>query len=121
MPEKRCRTLLAGELKVRPIVEMNFRYTMGRVALVFEKYLKPGRTGSLSILSLKSKRQKHLRSRVKELSQSIPERNEQGMWERGVLLLNEYSDQLNFPILVAVGNNGKDCEELIMANYGFYR
>ncbi|MCH2209636.1 MAG: ferritin-like domain-containing protein, partial [Lentisphaerales bacterium] len=111
----------AGELKVRPIVEMNFRYTMGRVALVFEKYLKPGRTGRLSILSLKSKRQKHLRSRVKELSQSIPERNEQGMWERGVLLLNEYSDQLNFPILVAVGNNGKDCEELIMANYGFYR
>ena len=102
-----------GELKVRPIVEMNFRHTMGRVALGFEKFLKPGRTGRLSILSLKSKRQKYLRGRMENLSQEIPDLTDNGMWNKGVLMLNEYSEKLNFPILVAVGNNGQECEELV--------
>ncbi|MCM8538354.1 MAG: ferritin-like domain-containing protein [Lentisphaeraceae bacterium] len=105
----------SGELQFKPLVEMNFRYTMGRVALGFEKYLSSGKVGLLSILSLKSKRQAHLREVIQSVSTSIPEKGDNGFWNRGVLLLNEYSEKLVFPILVTVGESLDDCEEQITA------
>ncbi|MCM8531357.1 MAG: ferritin-like domain-containing protein [Lentisphaeraceae bacterium] len=101
---------LNGELQFKPLVEMNFRYTMGRVALGFEKHLSTGKVGLLNILSLKSKRQAHLREVIKSISTSIPEKGENGLWNRGVLLVNEYSEKLVFPIVVTVGESVDDCE-----------
>jgi uncharacterized ferritin-like protein (DUF455 family) len=100
-----------GSLQVRPMVEMNFRYTMGRVAMGFEKYIAPGRSALMKILSLKSKRDKHLRPRIKSLDTSIPEKNKKGLWSRGLLVLNEYSDDLCFPIVLSIGEDSADCEQ----------
>ena len=102
-----------GELKVRPLVEMNFRYTMGRVALGFESYLKPGRMGMLKIISLKSKNQAYMKNRVEKLSHETITLTDKGLWDNGVFLLNEQNKKLNFPILITIGRNEKECNEFI--------
>jgi uncharacterized ferritin-like protein (DUF455 family) len=41
----------AGALRIKPVVEINPRQTMGQVALRLEKHLAPGRTGQFLLLS----------------------------------------------------------------------
>ncbi|NQZ60482.1 MAG: hypothetical protein HRT88_23795, partial [Lentisphaeraceae bacterium] len=98
-----------GELRMRPTVEINFRYTMGRLALSLEKRLKKGMSGLFKIYSLLSSRDRIKYNSLKHHEQSVIPSNEQGLWTGGVCQLNEWSDDLKFPAYISIGRNINEC------------
>ena len=98
-----------GELKFRPVVEVNFRYTMGRVALAMEKMLAPGKCGLFKIFSILSEREGQSARNFVELKDKKILLNEQGKWEGGCCLLNEWHSEMKFPAAVAVADSFEEC------------
>ena len=100
---------LDGELKFRPVVEVNFRYTMGRVALAMEKKLASGKCGLFKIFSNLSERESETSRNFVELRDKKIILNDQGKWESGYSLLNEWHSEMKFPAVVAVANSFEEC------------
>lgn len=100
---------LDGELKFRPAVEVNFRFTMGRVSLAMEKKLAPGKCGLFKIFSILSERESETARNFVELKDRKIVLNEQGKWESGYSLLNEWHSEMNFPAVAAVADSLEEC------------
>ena len=98
-----------GELRVRPLVEINFRMTMGRLALELEKKLAPGKSGLFKIFSLLSSREKELAKQLVQYSESVLSVNDKGKWVSGLCQLNEWREGLKFPVFISVADHGDDC------------
>ena len=100
---------LNDELQFRPVVEINFRYTMGRVALELEKKLKRGKCGLFKIYSILSDRERELAVNLVKYKNEKPEIDEYGKWVAGKCLLNEWHDRIKFPVTISIGNNLDEC------------
>ena len=85
------------EFKIKPLVELNPRMTMGHMALGLEKRLAPGAEGGFRILTRPEWRAERdgLKSRAVELSPS-------GHLKSGFVPLGDFQDETKlFPILIA--------------------
>jgi hypothetical protein len=98
-----------GKVAIRPIVETNFRYTMGRLSLQLEKKLAPGKSGLFKIFSLLSVRERELHQKLVEYKDTVLSFNSRGQWESGVCQLNEWHEKLKFPIFISVAQKVEDC------------
>ena len=88
-----------GELKMKPMVELNPRLTMGHVALQLEKRLSPGVAAEFRVLSRSEWQQHHSMILGHPLMRSTD-----GRWKSGVVCLNEVRDQTKLIPLVLVGH-----------------
>ena len=100
---------LSGSLFFRPIVEVNFRYTMGRVALGFAKKLSPGKCGLFKIFSISSNKESETAQNLVELRDETININKHGKWESGKCLFNEWHEHIKFPVGISVANNLEEC------------
>lgn len=100
---------LNGSLFFRPVVEVNFRYTMGRVALGFTKKLSPGKCGLFKIFSISSNKESETAQNLVELRDETININKQGKWESGKCLFNEWHEHIKFPVGISVGSNLEEC------------
>jgi hypothetical protein len=74
-----------GELKIKPMVELNPRTTMGHVALSLEKRLAPGAEAEFRIFNRKEWGRAHL-----ELTALPFAKTRNGRWKSGVVWLGEF-------------------------------
>lgn len=100
---------LNGELSFRPVVEVNFRYTMGRVALELARKLSPGKCGLFKIFSISSNRESETAQNLVKLRDCQIKLTKAGKWESGKCLLNEWHESVKFPLGLAVANNLEEC------------
>ncbi len=98
------------KLQFRLVVEVNFRMTMGRVALALQSKLAPGKCALFKILSIDRKQDCGINENLKNLQFHQPQIDKSGKWLKGQLLLNEWHEEMKFAILVSVGNNLKEFE-----------
>jgi hypothetical protein len=86
------------QLRIKPMVELNPRMTMGHVALALGKRIAPGVDGEFRIFS---------RDQWQEFSDreepSCVELNQSGQWKSGVIQLSEFSRASKFVPVVLVG------------------
>ena len=98
-----------GKLYFRPVVEVNFRFTMGRVALELGRKLSPGKCGLFKIFSISSNRESETARNLVELKEERINLSKHGKWESGKCLLNEWHDEIKFPIGISVANSLEEC------------
>lgn len=87
-----------NELKIRPLVELNPRTTMGHVALAVEKWIAPATIAQFRVLT----RAEYL-AQQSELESCEVQRSKDGKWRSGVIRLGEFSAASNLVPLVVVG------------------
>ena len=88
---------------------MNFRYTMGRLSLQLDKKLSPGKCGLFKIFSLLSKREGEKVQSLVQYKDNLIDTNDKGKWVKGICQLNEWHDDLKFPVFISVADNIDDC------------
>ena len=89
-----------GRLRIKPIVELNPRLTMGHIALQLEKRLTAGVVGEFRILS------KDERSKVGPLLASHPlVKARDGRWRSGVVELSEWDGDTKLSPVVLIGES----------------
>ena len=92
-----------GELKVKPLVELNPRMTMGHVALNLKKRLAPGVEAEFRILT-----RSQLEPAEDELRKMKFTRSRDGRWVSGAVWLGEVSDAAKLVPVVLVGDEAID-------------
>jgi hypothetical protein len=107
-----------GELQVRPLVEINFRMTMGRLSLELEKKLAPGKSGLFKIFSLLSSREKELAKQLVQYRDDVLSVNDKEKWTSGLCQLNEWHENLKFPVFISVAGHADDCFSQLGINIG---
>jgi len=87
-----------GDLKIKPLVELNPRMTMGHVALGLEKRLAPGVEAELRMMTIAQWQA------AQQQMQNIPlQRYHSGHWQAGVIWLGEVDEQTKLIPAVLVG------------------
>ncbi len=94
-----CRNA-AGELRIKPLVELNPRMTMGHVALNLGKQLAPGVDADFRILTIAEWHQ--LSRQVENVSL---QQTSDGRWTSGVLQLSEIDEQSKLVPVVLIGEH----------------
>ena len=97
------------KLCFRPVVEVNFRYTMGRVALEMGRKLSSGKCGLFKIFSILSDRESESAGNLVELRNESIKLSKLGKWESGKCLFNEWHDHIKFPLGISVANSLEEC------------
>lgn len=93
----------SGDLKVKPLVELNPRMTMGHIALSFEKRLAPGTEAEFRIFT------RAQRDDVHEELAGIPfTKIGDGRWKSGVVWLGEVDNHTKLIPALLVGRNAID-------------
>lgn len=90
----------SGELKLKPLVELNPRMTMGHVALSLEKRLAPGSEAEFRIFTKAQWDEVHV-----ELAAIPFSKIRDGRWESGVVWLGEVDDETKLIPALLVGND----------------
>lgn len=97
-------------LRLRPLVELNPRLSMGRVALALGRRLGPGAVGVWRVLSAQDlKRAGHRSIRDWAASRPAPELHPRGLWRGGVVLTTEPRHDTQFISAIGVGANEAAC------------
>ncbi|MEY3212382.1 MAG: hypothetical protein RIT28_2863, partial [Pseudomonadota bacterium] len=97
-------------LRLRPLVELNPRLSMGRVALALGRRLGPGAVGVWRVLSAQDlKRAGHRTIAAWAASRPAPDLDPRGLWRGGVVLTNEPHNDTQFISAVGVGMNEAAC------------
>jgi hypothetical protein len=97
-------------LRLRPLVELNPRLSMGRVALALGRRLGPGAVGVWRVLSAQDlKRAGHRTIAAWAASRPAPDLDPRGLWRGGVVLTNEPQNDTQFISAVGVGMNEAAC------------
>ena len=92
-----------GELKIKPLVELNPRMTMGHIALSLEKRLEPGAEAEFRIFSRREWDQVH------ESLAKIPlTKIRDGRWKSGVIRMSEVDEQTKLVPVLLVGTESID-------------
>jgi hypothetical protein len=102
---------LRGELKLRPVCEVNFRYTMGRLALKLSAKLKPGKCGLLRVASLKSCGDQ--REKFESLRDGRLTCDDKGFWSAGACTLSPWREDSAFAVLLALGDSVEECQQVL--------
>jgi uncharacterized ferritin-like protein (DUF455 family) len=92
-----CRDT-SGRLKIKPLVELNPRMTMGHIALALEKRVAPGTTAELRLLTRKEWTTHHASLSDHRL-ETIPD----GRWKAGTVWLGEADEQSKLIPVVVIG------------------
>jgi hypothetical protein len=92
-----------GELKIKPLVELNPRMTMGHVALSLEKRLAPGAEAVFRIFTKAEWESRHV-----ELAALPVAKTRNGLWKSGVVWLGEVDDNTNLIPALLMGKNAID-------------
>ena len=100
---------LKGEICFRPIVEINFRYTMGRVGVALSRKLRSGKCGLFKIFSILSERERESAQNLVKFKEEEIVLNKQGKWEFGRCLLNEWHDEIKFPAVISISDSLEEC------------
>ena len=90
---------LAGQLKIKPMVELNPRTTMGHVSLALGKRLASGAVGQFRIFTAKQWRE--IRPSLESLPLSC---TREGHWKSGVILLGDVDTAGKLIPVVLVGD-----------------
>ncbi len=89
-----------GELKIKPLVELNPRTTMGHVALALQEKVAPGVVAEFRILT----RQQW--SQLPESNKRVPlTKTKGGRWSSGVILLSEINQKTKLVPAVFIGRD----------------
>ena len=97
-------------LRLRPLIELNPRLSMGRVALALGRRLGPGAVGVWRVLSAQDlKRAGHRTIAAWAASRPAPELDPHGLWRGGVVFTNEPQLDTQFISAVGVGMNEAAC------------
>lgn len=87
-----------GELRIKPICEINPRMTMGHVALAMQKKVAPGMTAEFRILT-----QAEWSRLPDAMKNASLEKSKDGRWSSGVIRLSEISEHSKLVPVVLVG------------------
>jgi hypothetical protein len=98
------------EIALRPISEINFRYSMGRIAVELKKYLSDNSLALLRFLNVKKISFNRI-DKIKEKFKVII--GENGKWTKGVVFLNPLDKELNYLAVYIVGKN----EDIVLEQY----
>ena len=97
-------------LRLRPLVELNPRLSMGRVALALGRRLGPGAVGVWRVLSVQDlKRAGHRTISDWASSRPAPALDPRGLWRGGVVFTNEPCRDTQFISALGVGMNEAAC------------
>jgi len=87
-----------GELRIKPLVELNPRTTMGHIAMAIRKYVSPVAPAEFRIFS----REEWKRTMSVTADTSLIKTSD-GRWESGIIPFTEYTDQTKLVAAVIVG------------------
>ena len=97
-------------LRLRPLVELNPRLSMGRVALALGRRLGPGAVGVWRVLSAQDLKRAGHRSLLDwAASRPAPTLDPRGLWRGGVVFTNEPCRDTQFISALGVGMNEAAC------------
>ena len=103
-----CALMVLLGVKIKPLVELNPRMTMGHIALRLEKWLAPGIEAEFRILS------KAEWDEMKNVFAQIRlEKSADGRWQSGIVWLNEVDDHTKLIPLLLVGRSVAILSQLV--------
>lgn len=107
-----------GEVKVKPLVEINFRYNMGRLKVDLSKKIKTGSVGLWRVLPKKSFKEKGLFSaeRLVKMQNCHPVKTERNQITEGLLWLSDPLNSGEFVACAFISKSFDACKQFFKEN-----